>query len=403
MRTRRYAGQAGIAALVLALLSTSAPAAPISAPAPARSKALHDLVYLFPATFEVVETSFSGSFTILRTGHGAMRGTVDFATADGSATAGPDYTARTGTVSLSYPDAANEVFVTVKDDSEVEGPETVNIDLSNPAGAPGMILRAPITGTMTIIDDDGPGRISLSTATYSNFENRSTVVISLIRSGDASGSASITYSTADGTAVAGDDYIAVPPTTVEFGPGERVKRQNISLVNDSIAEDPESFVVTLTDPTGADAAEPASAEIELLDDDSSSSDMTAPVTSFHRPMHKAKYKRKSPYAKEVHISPGDEGSGLDEVHFALRMKRRDGTCAWYRGSAFRSGDCAKRKWVQVKTRLFIVYRLKKRLKPAIRKTGIRHYTAFARATDNAGNVEREFEAGRNKMRYRIVP
>ena len=385
----------GACVLIIALAMTSAPAA--------LGRPLHDLVYLSPATFTVVESTGTGPFTITRIGHGTVRGTVDYATADGTASAGSDYESRSGTASLQAPDGATEINVPVVPDNEVEGPETVDIALSNPSGAPGMILRFPFTGTMTIIDDDGPARVSLAAASYSNFENRSGVEISIIRSGDASGSSSVSVATSDGTARAGTDYEALPPTLVDFAPGERVKRQRISLLNDSVAEDPEQLAVTLSDPTGSDLADPSEAEIEIFDDDSGSSDTTPPVTSIHRPMNGAKYRRSSPYAKELHVSPGDEGSGLSKVELSLRMKRRNGRCAWYTGSRFRSGNCSKKKWVRLKTKLFIVYRLDKRLKPATKKTGIKNYTAFARATDRAGNVERKFEAGRNRMTYRIIP
>jgi hypothetical protein len=387
--------RAGVCVLIIALAMTSAPAA--------LGRPLHDLVYLSPATFTVVESTGTGSFTINRIGHGTVRGTVDYATADGTASSGSDYQSRSGTASLQAPDGAAEVNVLVVNDNEVESPETVDIALSNPSGAPGMILRFPFTGTMTIIDDDGPARISFAAATYSNFENRSGVEISIIRSGDSSGPSSVSVATSDGTAQAGTDYEALPPTLVEFAPGERVKRQTIPLLNDSVAEDPELLTVSLSGPTGSDLADPSEAEIEVLDDDSGSSDTTPPVTNFHRPMNGAKYKRSSPYSKELHVSPGDEGSGLAKVELALRMKRRNGKCAWYTGSRFRSRDCAKKKWVPLKTKLFIVYRLKNRLKPATKRTGIKNYTAFARATDKAGNVERKFEAGRNRMTYRIVP
>jgi Calx-beta domain len=373
------------------------------APASPRRASLHDLVFLNPPTFLVTENFGTGTFTVVRTGHGTARGTVDYATADGTAQEGSDYQAKSGTVTLGHPDDAAEIFVNVHNNSEVEAPETVNITLTNPSGAPGMILRFPFTGTMTIIDDDGPSRISIATATYSNFEHRSGVDVAIIRSGDPGGAASVSFATTDGTAVAGEDYEPVPPTTIEFAPGERLKRQTITFVNDRVPEDPERLTVQLGDPVGAVLADPSVADIEILDDDSGSSDVTPPVTNFHRPLNGATYKRKSPYAKELHVSPGDEGSGLDKVQLALRMKRRNGSCAWYRGSGFRTGNCSQKKWVQLKTRLFIVYQLKKRLKPSTMKTGIKKYTAFARAIDKAGNVERKFEAGRNKMTYRIVP
>jgi hypothetical protein len=387
----------GAPAVAFALLLTAIPAAASTAPP------MHDLVFLFPVTFEVTESAGTGGFSIQRTGHGAQNGTVDYATSDGSAVSGSDYTSKSGTVSLGFPDDATEVQVPVINDSTEEAPETVNVTLSNPAGAPDMIVRFPVTGTMTIIDDDGPARISFGNATYSDFENRSGLAVSIIRSGDASGTATVSYSTSDGGAVAGDDYEGIAGTTVEFAPGERVKRETISFINDSVGEDPEDLTVSLSDPVGAAIADPSATTVEILDDDSGSSDTTPPVTSFHRPRNGKTYKRSSPYAKELHVSPGDEGSGLDTVQLALQKKRRDGTCAWYRGTRFRSGKCSVKKWVDLKRRLFIIYRLKNRLKPTTKKTGLKKYIAFSRATDKAGNTESVFEAGRNKVTYKIAP
>jgi hypothetical protein len=60
---------------------------------------------------------------------------VTFATSNGTATAGSDYTATTQTVSFASGDTANKtVSVPITDDTSVEANETVNLALSNPAG-----------------------------------------------------------------------------------------------------------------------------------------------------------------------------------------------------------------------------------------------------------------------------
>ena len=77
--------------------------------------------------------------------------TVSYATADGTATAGQDYTATDG--KLTFPadsDAAQPVQVPITDDDVHEGDETFSLRLSDPLGAALVVSAA----TATIVDDD---------------------------------------------------------------------------------------------------------------------------------------------------------------------------------------------------------------------------------------------------------
>ena len=60
---------------------------------------------------------------------------VDYATADGTATAGADYTATSGTLTFAPGETAKTVSVPLLDDSIDEGRETFKLKLSNPRGA----------------------------------------------------------------------------------------------------------------------------------------------------------------------------------------------------------------------------------------------------------------------------
>ena len=61
--------------------------------------------------------------------------TVDYATSDGSAQAGSDYTAKTGTLTFNTGDTSQTESVTVLTDSDDEGQETITLTLSNPSQA----------------------------------------------------------------------------------------------------------------------------------------------------------------------------------------------------------------------------------------------------------------------------
>ena len=100
--------------------------------------------------------------------------TVDYATSDGTAVAGSDYTAASGTLTFNAGDTSQTVQVTVLTDSDDEGQETITLTLSNPSQA----TLDDATGTGTIkngepssaTQDDPPAKTPavLLTASFSN-------------------------------------------------------------------------------------------------------------------------------------------------------------------------------------------------------------------------------------------
>ncbi|MCY3596937.1 MAG: hypothetical protein OXG71_05805 [Rhodospirillales bacterium] len=87
------------------------------------------------------EVSLSRAFTTA--GHSV---TVDYATADGTATAGEDYTATSGTLTFAAGESSKTVNVPILDDSHDEGNETFVLRLSNATGA--RIADGEATGTI---------------------------------------------------------------------------------------------------------------------------------------------------------------------------------------------------------------------------------------------------------------
>jgi hypothetical protein len=302
--------------------------------------------------------------------------------------------------------------VPIINDSEFNEPaETFGVQLSNPRGAQGMILAAPSRGTVTILDDDGASRISFARAEFSQFENRNTLRVTVIRQGNDTATASVTVTAADGTAQSPSDYEFNQTTPLNFGANERSKTTTISLTDDDIGEPEESLTVSLSSPSGATLVEPSTATVRILDDDSGSSDTIDPVTAFHIPRNGKTYGPRHIATKQVHMSPSDEGSGIAKVELAARKKLRNGSCRWWNDERWIKRSCSSKKWLNMPLnvqcphpdRCFLIYTFDDRLKPTTRKTGIRNYTAWTRSTDNAGNRENDFDPGRNKSTYWIKP
>ncbi len=76
--------------------------------------------------------------------------TVKYATADGTATAGSDYNAASGTLTFAPGVTKQTVTIAVRGDTAVEGNEILSVVLSSPTGA----TIAASTGTGTIVNDD---------------------------------------------------------------------------------------------------------------------------------------------------------------------------------------------------------------------------------------------------------
>ncbi|MBX9623640.1 MAG: cadherin-like domain-containing protein [Gemmataceae bacterium] len=98
----------------------------------------------------------SATFTITLSAAAKGAVTVRYATADGTARAGSDYTAASGTVTFAAGQKSKTVGVTVRGDTAYEPDETFAVSLSAPSGA--TIARATATGTIRNDDAAPPNR-----------------------------------------------------------------------------------------------------------------------------------------------------------------------------------------------------------------------------------------------------
>ena len=111
-----------------------------------------------PGTIQLSETSFDArersviNIRVARSGGSSGVASVDFATADGTAVGGSDYTAANGT--LTWPDGVSgnqTISILITDDNSAEFSESFTVTLSNVSGA---TLGANSSATVDIIDND---------------------------------------------------------------------------------------------------------------------------------------------------------------------------------------------------------------------------------------------------------
>jgi Calx-beta domain/Domain of unknown function (DUF4214) len=94
-----------------------------------------------------------------------------------------------------------------------------------------------------------PGTLQLSTNFISKAEDAGSFVIQVTRSNGSTGTVSVHYATADGTANAPSDYTATSGT-LTFNDGELSKSISVPLIDDTTPEGSETFTLSLTNPTG---------------------------------------------------------------------------------------------------------------------------------------------------------
>ncbi|HEY3228641.1 MAG TPA: Calx-beta domain-containing protein [Roseiflexaceae bacterium] len=104
------------------------------------------------ASFSVGEGAGSGLATAQLSAASGFTVTVNYATSNGTATAGSDYTARSGTLTFGPGATSANFTVPITNDATIEVTETVNLTLSSPTNA---TLGTPTPAALAILDDDG--------------------------------------------------------------------------------------------------------------------------------------------------------------------------------------------------------------------------------------------------------
>src|SRR5439155_2374753 len=157
--------------------------------------------------------------------------TVDYNTADGTATAPADYVAKSGT--LTFP--ANSITpqtltITVNGDNIAEIDETSTVNLSNPTRA----TIASGSGTGTILDDDTPPTVTFNLASSSGAESVTPANLAVALSALSGKSVTVDYAVSGGTASGGGVDYTLGSGTLTFAPGVTNRNIALAVVNDAL-------------------------------------------------------------------------------------------------------------------------------------------------------------------------
>jgi hypothetical protein len=175
---------------------------------------------------------------------GAANATVDFTTADGTATAGADYLATSGTLTFTPGSAVQMVTVSVLGDLQPEADETFRVLLSNAQGAP--LADGEGVGT---IDDDEPHVSVANVATLEGDAGTTDALFVVSLDAPGGGPVLLDFTTAGETATPGVDFLPAAGT-LTFATGETSRVVAVPVVGDLDVESDETFRLLLSNVQG---------------------------------------------------------------------------------------------------------------------------------------------------------
>ncbi len=192
----------------------------------------------------------SATFTVTLSAASSQQVTVNYETANGTATQPDDYASSNGTLTFAPGETTKTITVAVKGDTLDEINEVFSVALASPTNA----TIANGTGVGTITDDDASPTLSINDVTVTE-GNTGTVnaMFTVTLSAASSQQVTVNFETSNGTATQPADY--TPSTGVlTFAPGETTKTITVAVKGDTLDEINEVFNVTLASPTNATIA-----------------------------------------------------------------------------------------------------------------------------------------------------
>ncbi|MBO6589852.1 MAG: gliding motility-associated C-terminal domain-containing protein [Muricauda sp.] len=185
----------------------------------------------------------------------------------GTATTGDDYVALAGSVDIPDTQQTATITLTPVDDADIEIDETVIVTLDTGTG---YTVGTPDNATVTITSDDvAPDPVATITASDATATEAGTTTGEYTVSLDAAnttGSAITVNYLVTGTAITGDDYVALAGS-VDIPDTQQTATITLTPVDDADIEIDETVILTLANGTGYTVGSPNEATVTITSDD----------------------------------------------------------------------------------------------------------------------------------------
>ncbi len=167
----------------------------------------------------------------------------------GTATNLADYTRSDTQIVIPAGQLTGTITLTAVQDALDEADETIVVDISSVANGTESGAQQV---TATIIDDDPTPTLSINDVIVVEGNSGTTNAVFTVTLSAPSGQiVTVLAASANDTATSPGDYLALPPTTVTFAPGETTQTVTVAVNGDAVVESNESYFVNLTGATNA--------------------------------------------------------------------------------------------------------------------------------------------------------
>jgi hypothetical protein len=193
--------------------------------------------------------------------------TLSWTTVDGTAKAGKDYIASSGTTTIAANATSAVLTLYVYGNTIYEPDKYFGVQLTN---ASGLALEPP-TGLVTILNDDPtatttPGFAAGSLTTTEGDRKAATWNVPVTLSKAATSTVTVVATTVAGSATAGSDFISVSQT-LTFAAGVTTVYLPVQIVGDTTAEPTETFSVVLSSPSTGTTILQGTGTVTIVDND----------------------------------------------------------------------------------------------------------------------------------------
>lgn len=213
----------------------------------------------------VTSGTIDAVFTVTLSPAPAVITTVQFATSNGTATAGSDYTATSGTLTFNPGVASQTITVSVIGNAAPAVTENFLVTLTNPTGS-AVLSDGQAVGTIqpaVILPNLSINNVSLAEGN----SGTTPFVFTATLSSPAPSQLLVGFSTANGSATtAGNDYVGTSGT-LTFAPGQTTALITVAVNGDTTTESNETFVVNLSAISGPVGTVQTPATATILNDD----------------------------------------------------------------------------------------------------------------------------------------